>query len=93
MPNRYLPTEMEVSLVGKLNAIREASSKRIPAEKRAQMSRATQELRDSGIMDRVIKVGARLPEFALLNQSSVEVRSADLLAKGAVVLSVFRGSW
>ena len=40
-----------------LRGIREASAKRIPADKAAIMHRATQELRASGTMDRVIKVG------------------------------------
>jgi len=50
-------------------------------------------LRDSGIMDGVIAVGDPLPPFALQNADGIEVRSADLLAKGAVVMTVFRGHW
>ena len=57
------------------------------------MLAATDALRASGIMDRVIKVGARMPAFALHNQSGALIRSEDLLARGAVVLSVFRGHW
>ena len=44
-------------------------------------------------MDRVIKVGGPLPAFALKNAFGQEVRSPDLLAKGPLVLTVFRGSW
>jgi peroxiredoxin len=44
-------------------------------------------------MDRVIKVGDRLPAFALQNAFGQEVRSSDLLANGPLVLTVFRGSW
>jgi peroxiredoxin len=44
-------------------------------------------------MDRVIKVGDPLPAFALPNAYGQEVRSADLLAKGPLVLTFFRGSW
>ena len=57
------------------------------------LGRATKELRDSGIMDGVIKVGDTLPPFALQNADGVEVSSASLLAQGAVVLTVFRGHW
>ena len=39
------------------------------------------------------KPGDPLPEFALKNADGVEVLSSDLLAKGAVVLTVFRGVW
>ena len=82
-----------MSLEDTLRGVREASAKRIPPEKAAVMHRATDELRRSGIMDRVIKVGDPLPSFALPNADGQEVRSADLLAKGPLVLTFFRGAW
>lgn len=82
-----------MSLAEKLDDIRNGAGKRIPEEKRAIMHRATTDLRDSGIMERTIKVGDGLPSFALPNQNGTVVKSADLLAKGAVVLTVFRGHW
>jgi peroxiredoxin len=57
------------------------------------MHRATEELRASGIMDQVIKVGDPLQAFELPNASGQPVRSADLLAKGPLVLTFFRGAW
>ena len=50
-------------------------------------------LRASGILDGVIKVGHRLPPFALQNAFGQEVRSSELLANGPLVLTVFRGTW
>ena len=44
-------------------------------------------------MDHVIKVGNPLPPFELKNASGQEVRSSELLARGPLVLTVFRGSW
>jgi hypothetical protein len=82
-----------MALADTLKGIREASANRIPPEKEAVMHRATEDLRASGIMDRVIKVGDPLPAFALPNAYGQEVRSADLLAKGPLVLTFFRGSW
>jgi hypothetical protein len=82
-----------MSLEDTLRQIREASAKRIPPERAAIMHRATEELRASGIMDRVIKVGDALPPFALPNAYGQEVRSADLVAKGPLVLTFFRGAW
>ena len=82
-----------MSLEEKLAQLREASAKRIPEETRAVMGRATQDLRESGIMDRVIKVGDPLPPFSLRNANGVDVSSAYVLAKGALVLTVFRGHW
>ena len=82
-----------MSLAEKLDAIREAGAKRVPGEKRAAMGAATQALRDSGIAGDFIEVGDPLPEFALDNARGQVVRSADLLNRGAVVLTVFRGHW
>lgn len=82
-----------MSLAEKLAEISAAGAKRMPEEVRATMGKATQELRDSGIMDKTIKVGDTLPAFSLQNANGEMVNSADLLSKGAVVLTVFRGDW
>ena len=82
-----------MTLAETLNGIREASAKRVPADKSAIMHRATEDLRRSGIMDGVIKIGDALPSFALPNAHGQQVRSADLLAKGPLVLTFFRGGW
>ena len=78
-----------MALEDTLRGIREVSAKRIPAERAAIMHRATEELRASGIMDRVIKVGDRLPSFALPNAYGHEVHSRDLLLRGPLVLTFF----
>ena len=70
-----------MSLGAKLDEIRNGAMKMIPADKMAVMLKATAELRASGILDKVIKVGSPLPPFELTNM------------RGAVVLSVFRGHW
>ncbi len=82
-----------MSLQQKLNEIKQSALKRIPPEALKKMLAATDALRDSGIMDKVIKVGAKAPSFALKNQNGEEIRSEALLARGAVVLTVFRGHW
>ena len=82
-----------MNLAEKLDHIRDASKQRIPAEKREVMQRRTKELRNSGIMDRIIRIGDGMPPFTLPNQNGVIIDSADLLASGAVVLTVFRGHW
>jgi hypothetical protein len=80
-------------LAEQLETIRQGVDNRVSPDKRAIMHRATADLRASGIMDRVIKVGDPLPLFMLKNASGQAVRSADLLATGPLVLTVFRGSW
>lgn len=82
-----------MSLSQKLTEIRDGAEKRIPADKLAVMQRATANLRASGILDGVIKVGDAIPPFQLTNMRGVPVTSQSLLGKGAVVLTVFRGHW
>ena len=82
-----------MSLEDKLAEIRAAGAKRIPEDKRAIMGAATQAQRESGILETTVKVGDTLPPFVLKNADGVDVSSDDLLGRGAVVLTVFRGHW
>lgn len=82
-----------MSLAEKLDEIRAAGAKRIPEDKRVIMGIANKELFESNIMDGVVKVGDRLPGFALPNAFNETIESSELLAAGPVVLTVFRGVW
>jgi peroxiredoxin len=64
-----------------------------PHEAIETMHRATAELRATGIEERALKVGDHAPGFTLFNQEHVEVSSANLLRKGPMVVSFFRGHW
>jgi len=77
----------------RLARIRDGAAKRIPPERAAIMQAATQALRDAGAVEQAIGVGDRLPAFALANSHGEEIRSDDLLARGPLVMTVFRGSW
>ena len=80
-------------LAEKLEQIRTRATERIAPENLAVMHEATENLRSSGILDRVIQPGMTMPDFDLLNQRGVPVSSVALLARGPLVLTVFRGSW
>lgn len=82
-----------MSLADKLAETRAASAGRIPPERAAIMHRATDDLRKSGILDRIVPVGNAAPAFELANHDGRRVASAELLAGGPLVLSFFRGSW
>lgn len=82
-----------MSLEEKLATIREMAKTRQPPEVRAVMHKATEDLRASGIMDHVVKVGAVVPDFTLPNQAGQPVSLAAVRARGAVVLSFYRGRW
>lgn len=82
-----------MSLAENLDATRAAGAARVPPERRAVMHRATEDLRNSGILDRVVAPGRPAPGFELRNHDGRRVSSDDLLAGGPLVLSFFRGSW
>ena len=82
-----------MTLEAKLEAIREQSRTRMPAETRAALLKSIDNLRVSGIMDRVARVGSQAPEFTLPNVAGQLLSLGDLRARGPVVLSFYRGRW
>ena len=57
------------------------------------MHRATSELRQSGLAERALKSGGHAPAFTLNNQDGNAISSVELLAKGPLVITFFRGHW
>ena len=82
-----------MSLEDKLAALRAAAASRIPPERQAIMHRATEDLRHSGILERIVRVGGQMPAFDLDNHDGRRVASEDLLGGGPLVLSFFRVTW
>ena len=82
-----------MTLQEKLDAMRDASKARIPPEARAIMQRSVDDLRASGIMNRIARAGELAPDFTLPNASGRQVGLKELLARGPVVLSFYRGRW
>ncbi len=64
-----------------------------PPEVLEKVHRATEELRASGVLDRVLKRGDRAPEFNLPDVTGRMVSSAALVRTGPLVVSFFRGKW
>jgi len=80
-------------LQDRLDRIRAAFGEKAPDDALAIMHRATKDLRSSGIMDRLPSPGIELPAFTLPDTAGEIVRSADLLARGPLVLTFYRGVW
>ena len=57
------------------------------------MHRATDELIASGAAGRALKAGDRMPTFTLNDPDGRPVSSAELLAKGPLIISFYRGVW
>ncbi len=82
-----------MSLQNKLDDMRTQFESAAPPEALSVMHRATDDLNRSGIMDRVLSEGDIAPEFSLPDQNGNLVKSSDLLAKGPLVVSFYRGLW
>ena len=82
-----------MALQERLNTYKADFESKTPPEKLAIMHRATEDLRHSGILERVVKVGDRAPEFALPNLRGEKVDSVDLLRRGLLVVTFYRGVW
>lgn len=87
-----------MSLQAKLDAFKEAfrsgqSPYRVSAADLATMDRATAELVASGAAGRARKAGDLAPAFSLSAADGTPVHSRDLLVKGPLVVSFYRGVW
>jgi hypothetical protein len=82
-----------MGLQDKLNARKIQFEAEAPPEALEVMHRATNDLRQSGILDRVLKEGALAPDFSLSDSQGRMVQAKELLEKGPIVLSFYRGAW
>jgi len=84
-----------MQLQQKLHELKESflSSGRATPEMLKIMERSTEDLRASGIVERALKVGQPAPAFTLANQDGQPIASQDLLWRGPLVISFFRGVW
>lgn len=82
-----------MSLTQDLTNYRHQMQTSFPAETLALFDQATDDLVQSGIVDRSLTVGEKAPDFALPNAVGETVRLHDLLARGPVVISFYRGEW
>lgn len=76
-----------------LDAMRASFESKLPPEIVNTMHHATEELLQSGVMDRVLKVGDQAPQFSLPDHNGDIVDSADLLSQGPLVVGFYRGVW
>lgn len=82
-----------MNLNEKMRARKMQFESKLPKETVAVMHRVADDLRKSGITESALKKGDKLPAFALPNGEGVTSSSQDLLSRGPLVLSFYRGYW
>ncbi len=76
-----------------LDEFREKSSKKASPDRLRVYEQGIEEVRKSGVVDKALKVGDRAPEFALPDATGKTVKLSELLARGPVVVTWYRGGW
>jgi peroxiredoxin len=84
---------MADTLSQELEAYRAGWRVRVPAERQAAMERHITHLGASGIGASALQPGDRAPAIALPDQTGAVFDVAGLLARGAVVVTFYRGGW
>jgi len=72
---------------------KELIAKYVPPETQAIHAQAVAELKGKRLATGILPVGAKAPEFELPDHDGKTVSSADLLARGLLVLCFIRGRW
>ncbi len=88
-----METVARIPLAHRLAQKAEESKNSLPEVYYQILRKSVAYLRDSGLFDGALKVGDSLPPFRLRNASGQILESDDLLAKGPLVISFFRGDW
>ncbi|MEO9273454.1 peroxiredoxin-like family protein [Marinomonas sp. 5E14-1] len=82
-----------MSLQDQIAEYKAAFVKKAPLEVQELMKQVTKDLAETGIVDKAPKVSEKLSAFSLPNQNGETVNLEDLLVKGPVVMTFYRGGW
>lgn len=82
-----------MGLTEELNDLKQQLGRDIPRETLEEIGQFVQGLVQSGIEKTSCQAGDKMPSFTLPNVSGRMVSSWDILAKGPMVLSFYRGVW
>ena len=80
-------------LQDKLDEYKKSFLETAPIEAVEIVQKAVKDLKQSGILEKVLKVGESAPEFSLPDVNGNLVELKGLLAQGPVVISFYRGQW
>jgi len=82
-----------MSLMQELESSKKEIFSKISKETIETLLKTTDELVKSGIAENALKVGDKIPEFAVKDIHGKTVSSSEALKKGPLVVSFYRGGW
>ena len=82
-----------MSLLEQIQEMQKGFMEQVSQENLKIMQSATEKLVTSGIVEKRLKEGDKMPVFSLSNAISETVSSNTLLSKGPLVINFYRGSW
>ena len=81
------------SMQAKLAKVRSLRDEFVPSQYTVVMDRAIDDLAKTGIRASALKSGDHVPEFTLSDTQGISRSVADLLPRGPLVISFYRGGW
>jgi peroxiredoxin len=82
-----------MSLKQEIDTFAATAAGQIPPEFLLELQSSIDRVQSSGIAERALGVGAYAPEFTLPNAIAKPVALADLLKRGPLIISFYRGIW
>lgn len=82
-----------MSLKAQIDAYNVQKDAKLPADVLALMNTTNEELIAQHIRDNAFQIGQKVKNFSLANHNGENIELADLLKKGPVIISFYRGGW
>jgi peroxiredoxin len=76
-----------------LEEFRDKMAKTAPPDRLKVYEEGIEEVRKSGVIEKALKVGDRAPDFELPDATGKKVKLSELIARGPVVVTWYRGGW
>lgn len=89
----FVSADSDKSLTEQLKERAEVSAQNSPQKTRMIMENAIEELRNSTVMQSALKKGDKIPKFSLNDVKRGKVDSHELLKKGPLIITFYRGGW
>jgi len=82
-----------MSLKAQIDAYNVQKEAKLPADVLALMDTTNEELIAQHIKDNALQIGSKVENFSLVNHKGENIELNDLLNKGPVIVSFYRGGW